>query len=96
MQTKTNPNTAHLYKQPSGPQPPPKTAISQFLLPGETIFTQQDIDGFSDKPLLVTHKDAVKLRSFARENIWVVPLELTLSDDLQLKLLNLVESRLNG
>jgi tetraacyldisaccharide 4'-kinase len=59
-------------------------------------FTQQDIDGFADKPLLVTHKDAVKLRRFASDNIWVVPLELTLSDDLQLKLLNLVESRLNG
>ncbi len=59
-------------------------------------FTQQDIDGFADKPLLVTHKDAVKLRGFARDNIWVVPLELTLSDHLQLKFLNLVESRLNG
>lgn len=59
-------------------------------------FTQQDIEGFADKPLLVTHKDAVKLRRFAADNIWVVPLELTLSDDLQFKLLNLVESRLNG
>jgi tetraacyldisaccharide-1-P 4'-kinase len=55
-----------------------------------------DIESFADKPLLVTHKDAVKLRAYARDNIWVVPLELTLSDDLQLKLLNLVESKLNG
>ena len=59
-------------------------------------FSEADIAGFSDKPLLVTHKDAVKLRSFGFENIWVVPLELTLSNDLQLKLLNLVESTLNG
>lgn len=59
-------------------------------------FTQQDIQAFADKPLLVTHKDAVKLRPFASDNIWVVPLELTLSDELQYQLLNLVESKLNG
>ncbi len=59
-------------------------------------FSRLDIEGFADKPLLVTHKDAVKLRAFGCDNIWVVPLELTLSDDLQLKLLNLLESKLNG
>jgi len=59
-------------------------------------FSEQDIARFADKPLLATHKDAVKLRADARDNIWVVPLELTLSDDLQSQLLNLVESKLNG
>ncbi len=59
-------------------------------------FTLQDIMTFNQAPLLVTHKDAVKLRSFATDNIWVVPLELTLSDDLQYQLLSLLESKLDG
>jgi len=59
-------------------------------------FTLQDLEPFSDAPLLVTHKDAVKLRPFATDNIWVVPLELTLSDDLQYRLLSLLESKHHG
>ncbi|MCK4710442.1 MAG: tetraacyldisaccharide 4'-kinase [Gammaproteobacteria bacterium] len=60
------------------------------------VFTAQDILPFNNAPLLVTHKDGVKLRSFATQNIWVVPLELTLSDDLQYRLMSLVESKLHG
>ena len=59
-------------------------------------FSAQDLKPFGQAPLLVTHKDAVKLRPFATKNIWVVPLELTLSDDLQYRLMSLVESKLNG
>ncbi len=59
-------------------------------------FTRQDLLEFKDAPLLVTHKDAVKLRPFATDNIWVVPLELILSDDLQCRLLTLIELKLNG
>ncbi|MBT3203578.1 MAG: tetraacyldisaccharide 4'-kinase [Gammaproteobacteria bacterium] len=59
-------------------------------------FTAQHLQPFINSPLLVTHKDAVKLRPFATENIWVVPLELTLSDDLQYRLLTLLEHRLHG
>jgi len=60
------------------------------------IFTPQHLLAFKNVPLLVTHKDAVKLRPFSTENIWVVPLELTLSDDLQYRLLTLLERKLNG
>ena len=59
-------------------------------------FTAQDLKPFTSAPLLVTHKDGVKLRPFATQNIWVVPLELTLSDDLQYRLISLVESKLHG
>ncbi len=64
--------------------------------PDHYQFTAQDIKPFQSTPLLVTHKDAVKLRAFATENIWVVPLELTMSDDLQYRLINLLESKLHG
>jgi tetraacyldisaccharide 4'-kinase len=59
-------------------------------------FNAQDIEPFNDRPLLVTHKDAVKLRAFCSKNIWVVPLELRLSDELQSQLLNTVEKKLHG
>jgi len=60
------------------------------------IFSAVDIEPFQQSPLLVTHKDAVKLRAFARDNIWVVPLELTLSDALQSRIINTLESKFHG
>ena len=70
--------------------------IEAHAFPDHYAYQPADLDPFRDAPVLVTHKDAVKLRKFAADNIWVVPLELTLSDDLQYRLLKLVESKLNG
>lgn len=69
--------------------------IEARAFPDHHDFRRDDLpdDG---RPILVTHKDAVKLRAFAMENIWVVPLELQLPDDLQYRLLKIVESSLNG
>ncbi len=64
--------------------------------PDHYEFNAFDIAAFADRPLLVTHIDAVKLQAFAQENIWVVPLELTLSDELQYRVIQLVESKCNG
>jgi len=60
------------------------------------IFKESDLSAKADKPLLVTHKDAVKLRKFGLNNIWVVPLDLTLSNKLQSTIVKLVESKING
>ncbi len=59
-------------------------------------FSERDLQGLDDAPLLVTHKDAVKLQAFATDNIWVVPLELTLSDTLQYRLFTLIEKIHHG
>lgn len=64
-------------------------------------FSLGDIEPLLDRPLLVTHKDAVKLQSLLPvsedlPDIWVVPLELALSDDLQYQLINQIESKLHG
>ena len=63
-------------------------------------FSRFELEPCLGLPLLVTHKDAVKIRALLDEteqqNIWVVPLELTLSDDLQYRLLNLLESKHHG
>ncbi|MDJ0832333.1 MAG: tetraacyldisaccharide 4'-kinase [Gammaproteobacteria bacterium] len=68
--------------------------------PDHYAFSVDDLMPLLDQPLLVTHKDAVKLRPFASDhqwdNIWVVPLELTLSNDLQYRLMTMLERKLSG
>ena len=68
--------------------------------PDHYPFSEQDLAGYAGEKLLVTHKDAVKLSAIALgdrwSNIWVVPLELTLSDDLQYHLLTILERKLGG
>lgn len=63
-------------------------------------YTERELKRCLGLPLLITHKDAVKIRTLldqdALQNIWVVPLELTLSDDLQYRLINLLESKSHG
>lgn len=59
-------------------------------------FSKKDIEPYRNRPLLITHKDAVKIRHFASDNIWVVPLVLKLSDDLQYQLFKLLETKTDG
>lgn len=74
--------------------------VEGFAYPDHYAFTNKDIEPYLERPLLVTHKDAVKLRPLAIDNgwnnIWVVPLELTLSDDLQYRLTTTLERKLRG
>ncbi len=64
--------------------------------PDHHEFTSQDLKVKPDLPILVTHKDAVKLKEMANHNIWVVPLEIELSEDLQDQLMQLLEIRHHG
>jgi len=64
--------------------------------PDHHEFTSQDLNLKPELPILVTHKDAVKLKGMANHNIWVVPLEIELSQDLQDQLMQLLESRHHG
>ena len=64
--------------------------------PDHHHFAPQDLVVKPDLPILVTHKDAVKLRGMAQENTWVVPLSLELSDALQDRLFQLLESKHHG
>jgi subfamily B ATP-binding cassette protein MsbA len=64
--------------------------------PDHHEFSAQDLDLKPELPILVTHKDAVKLKGMASPNIWVVPLEIELSQDLQDQLMQLLETRHHG
>ena len=64
--------------------------------PDHHEFSAQDLNLKPELPVLVTHKDAVKLKGLARENIWVVPLNIELNDELKNQILQLLESRHHG
>ena len=64
--------------------------------PDHHEFTSQDLKLKPDLPILVTHKDAVKLKGMDNHNIWVVPLEIELSEDLRDQIMQLLEIRLHG
>lgn len=64
--------------------------------PDHHEFTPHDLVLKPDLPILVTHKDAVKLHGINRDNIWVVPLQLELSQSLQDQLLQLLERNHHG
>ena len=64
--------------------------------PDHYEFSAQDLALRPELPILVTHKDAVKLRGIAKDNVWVVPLTLELSKSLQNQLFQLLESKHHG
>lgn len=64
--------------------------------PDHHEFSAQDLNLKPELPILVTHKDAVKLKGIARENLWVVPLNIEFSEALSNQILELLESRHHG
>lgn len=64
--------------------------------PDHHDYSSQDLALKPDLPILVTHKDAVKLKGIASDNIWVVPLGIEFSSDLESKLLQLLETKHHG
>ncbi len=64
--------------------------------PDHYEFNVQDLNLKPELPILVTHKDAVKLKAIARDNLWVVPLNIEFSEDLSSQILQLLESRHRG
>jgi len=70
--------------------------VIEHEFPDHHEFGPQDMVLKPDLPILVTHKDAVKLHGINNANIWVVPLTLELSQDLQDQLFQLLESKHHG
>ena len=64
--------------------------------PDHHEFSAQDLNLKPELPILVTHKDAVKLKGIARENVWVVPLKIELNEELSQQILQILESRHHG
>jgi subfamily B ATP-binding cassette protein MsbA len=71
-------------------------SVIEHEFPDHHQFTANDLQLKPELPILVTHKDAVKLHGINRDNIWVVPLHLELSDSLQEQIRQLLESKHHG
>ena len=69
-----------------------KIDFDTVLFPDHHRFTQQDFDSIEqeDIPLVMTEKDAVKCRGFARENWWYLPIEITVSEQFVANLTNAI------
>ncbi len=70
--------------------------VIEHEFPDHHEFSAQDLNLKPDLPILVTHKDAVKLKGIARDNLWVVPLNIELSEELSNQILQLLESHHHG
>ena len=64
--------------------------------PDHHEFSADELNLAPPLPILVTHKDAVKLKSIARDDVWVVPLEIELSEELSEQIIQLLEKRRHG
>ena len=64
--------------------------------PDHHEFSAHELNLKPELPILVTHKDAVKLKGIARDNVWVVPLNIELGDELSNQIIQLLESRHRG
>jgi subfamily B ATP-binding cassette protein MsbA len=68
----------------------------QHEFPDHHDFSTEDLNLKPDLPILITHKDAVKLKGVANPDIWVVPLGVELSQDLQGQIVKLLEAKHRG
>ena len=64
--------------------------------PDHHDFKSEDLDLKPYLPILVTHKDAVKLKGMMNPDIWVVPLGIELSQDLKDQIMKLLEAKSDG
>ena len=70
--------------------------VIQHEYPDHHEFKAQELNLKPELPILVTHKDAVKLKAMARDNVWVVPLHIELGAELNEQIIDLLEAHRRG
>lgn len=71
-------------------------AFQQRALPDHHEYKESDLAFAGDTPLLMTEKDAVKCREFAREDDWYLPVEAHLPATFGQELLHLIKTKTHG
>lgn len=66
--------------------------IIEHFYPDHYDFVQSDLEFNDQRPILMTHKDAVKIRKFDVDDCWVVSLEITLSSQVEQQFLQLLKT----
>jgi len=67
--------------------------VRQHAFPDHHLFLPRDLDYGNSVPIIMTEKDAVKCRRFARDNMWYLPITVSLSNQFEQQLLNRIEIR---
>jgi len=67
--------------------------VEEHAFPDHYAYREQDLDFGDDRPVLMTEKDAVKCRAFARNNFWYVPVTVEMPANFGHCLLELLEKR---
>jgi len=70
--------------------------VNEHPFPDHHPFTEADLDFGDDEPVVMTEKDAVKCRRFARPHYWYVPVKAQLDEAFGVHLLKLLESSNHG
>ena len=67
--------------------------VREHAFPDHHLFLPRDLDYGNSVPIIMTEKDAVKCRRFARSNMWYLPITVSLSNQFEQQLLNRIEIR---
>lgn len=70
--------------------------ITAHWFPDHHPFRRADLEFGDDQPVLMTEKDAVKCRYFARDNWWYVPIQAELPEVFERRLMQLLEKSEHG
>ena len=67
--------------------------VREHVFPDHHLFLPRDLDYGNLVPIIMTEKDAVKCRRFARANMWYLPISVSLTNQFEQQLLNRIETR---
>lgn len=71
-------------------------SIIEHAFPDHHPFAPADLDFADDRPVLMTEKDAVKCKRFAKPNYWYLPVQAKLDSAFDVRLMQLLKGRING
>ncbi|MCV6639380.1 tetraacyldisaccharide 4'-kinase [Candidatus Albibeggiatoa sp. nov. NOAA] len=70
--------------------------IRPHVFPDHHFFKEQDFDFEENLPIIMTEKDAVKCRKFAKKNYWYLPIEARLPSSFGKRLLEKLQEKRRG
>ncbi len=70
--------------------------IRPHIFPDHHVFKKQDFDFEEDLPVIMTEKDAVKCRKFAKKNYWYLPIEVRLPSHFGKRVLQKLQEKQGG
>ena len=70
--------------------------LTKHALPDHAALTEQDLLFADQKPVIMTEKDAVKCKGFAKAHYWYLPIKAALPETFYQQFFNLLKNKLHG